>query len=64
MNIEAMVEKSRQELINRNDFTIGDLFNILDFKSKGKISYNQFYKFLKDDLLLRNLETKNVEELF
>lgn len=50
MNIEATVEKSREELIKRSDFTIGDLFSILDFKSKGRISFNQFYNFLKDDL--------------
>ena len=64
INIETSLEKSRLELAQREDFNVKFLFENLDLKSKGKISFNHFYNFLQEDLQLKNLNINQVEELF
>lgn len=64
IKVESELEKSRQELSFREEFSPELLFEYLDFKSKGKIMFSRFFEFLQDDLAIKDLDINLAEELF
>lgn len=64
IKIETELEKSREDLSLKEDFSPQLLFEYLDFKSKGKIHFNRFFDFLQEDLGIKDLSLSLAEELF